>query len=298
MRALKRDEKVHDAIQLVVQKRTRSSVALLSGRKGSGLTDEAIHDLRKKVKMLRSLLRLVRADMGDRRYQRANRCLREANLPLADVRDTKVVLSSCDRLTDRCDSLDTARMHLHERLAKRLEKARARVAASLSTRGTITGKLRTAERLVTDWHASQGSWKSVSHGLRSMYANGRATLRKAAADKSDANLHGLRKRAKDLLYTCEFLRQASPRTRSLSADLKRFTDLLGEHRDLAMVQHALTAGRRAHEDSLCRQLIKLAAREQASLCNRAWKIGVRIYDEPAAAFVSRVHRDWKAWRSN
>src|ERR1700737_1955581 len=98
MRALKRDEKVRDAIQLVVQKSTHASVALLSGIKGSTLTDEVIHDLRKQVKMLRSLLRLERADMGDLRYRRANRCLREASLPLSGVRDAKVVLTSCDRL--------------------------------------------------------------------------------------------------------------------------------------------------------------------------------------------------------
>jgi CHAD domain-containing protein len=108
----------------------------------------------------------------------------------------------------------------------------------------------------------------------------------------------MRKRAKDLLYTCEFLRKASPRTRALAADLKRLTDLLGQHRDLAMLQGAVAAGRLVHEGALHRQLVKLASREQASLCNRVWKIGLRIYDEPAAAFASRVHGDWKAWRNN
>jgi CHAD domain-containing protein len=298
MRALERDEKVHDALQLVVQKSTRASVGLLGGRKGSTVTDEAIHDLRKDIKMLRSLLRLVHTDLGDLRYRRANRCLREASLPLSGVRDAKVVLTSCDRLMKRCDSLDTTRRRLHAELARRLEVARARVAASPGTRTAIAGKLQSAERLITSWRASRGSWKSLSHGLRSMHAKGRDALEKAAANKSDANLHELRKRAKDLLCCGEFLRKASPRARSLSAGLKRLTELLGKHRDLAMMQHALTAERFVHDDSLCRQLVKLASREQASLCNRAWKVGLRIYAEPTGAVVSRVHRDWKAWRSN
>ena len=297
MRALKRDEKVHDAIQLVVQKSTHGSVALLGGHKGSTLTDEAIHDLRKQIKMLRSLLRLVRADMGDRRYGRANRCLREASLPLADVRDAKVILSSCDQLMGRRGSLDTVRMRLHAELARRLEEARSRVAASPATRRAITVKLQTAERLVTGWRTSHSSWKNLSHGLRAIYAKGREALEKAHADKSDPNLHELRKRAKDLLYTCEFLRRASPRAKSLSADLKRLTDLLGKHRDLAMLQHALAAGQLVHAGSLGRQLVKPASRKQASLLNRAWKTGFPIYDPSAAAFVSRIHRDWKAWRS-
>jgi len=131
-----------------------------------------------------------------------------------------------------------------------------------------------------------------------MYAKGRDALKMAAAEKSDANLHELRKRAKDLLYTCELLRKASPRARALFADLKRFTDLLGEHRDLAMLLRVMAAGRLVHEGPLGGQLAKLASREQTSLCNRAWKIGLRIYDEPAAAFVSRVHGDWKSWRNS
>lgn len=298
MRALKRGEKVHDAIQLVVQKTTHASIALLSRGKGSTLTDKAIHDLRKQVKMLRSLLRLVRADMGDRRYERANGCLREASLPLAEVRDAKVVLSSCDQLMGRHDSLDTAHLRLQAELARRLEVSRVRVAAPPATRRTIAMKLQTVERLVTAWRTSHSSWRNLSHGLRTMYAKGREALKKADADKSDANLHELRKRAKDLLYTCEFLRRASPRAKCLSADLKRFTDLLGEHRDLAMLQHAVAARQLVHEGSLSRQLAKLASRKQESLLNRAWKTGFPIYEQSAAAFVSRVHRDWKAWRSN
>jgi CHAD domain-containing protein len=298
MRALKRDENVHDAIQLAIQKSTRASLALLTGGQNSTLTDEAIHDLRKRVKVLRSLLRLVRADMGDRRFRRVNRCLREANLPLSGVRDAKVILISCNRLVGRCNALDTARMRLRKALERRLEEARVRVAASAPTRRIVAGKLRTAARVVSDWRASHGSWKNLSHGLRSMYAKGRDALEMATADKSDANLHELRKRAKDLLYACEFLRNASPRARSAFADLKRFTDLLGEHRDLAMLQHAMAAGRPVCESSLRKQLVKLASREQALLRNRAWKIGLHIYDKSPAALVGRVHRDWKTWRDS
>lgn len=295
MRALGRHEKVDDAIQRIVQKSTRASVTLLAGVKGSTVTDQAIHDLRKRVKMLRSLLRLVRADMGRSRYRRANRCLREANRPLSDARDAKVAVTSCDQLMRRSQSLDTVRGHVHERLARRLE-ARVRVAASPGTRRIITGRLRTAERLVNDWHASQGTWKGISRGLRSMYVKGRDALRKAAADRSDASLHELRKRAKDLLYACELLRKAGPRARSLFTNLKRFTDLLGKHRDLALLQHMVISGGLVDEDAPREKLVKLTSRERASACNRALTLGLRIYHEPPAAFVTRMHRDWKTWR--
>jgi len=296
MRALKRGEKVHDAIRLIVQKSIHTCLTSLIGDKSSTLTDEAIHDIRKQVKVVRSLLKLVRSDMGDRSYRRANRCLREANRPLSDTRDARVILATYNELMDRCGTSAPARMRIQRTLEGRLRKMRARVAGSTQTKRRIAQRLRTAEQLVCDCRASHGSWKKISRGVRNMYAQGRDAFEIAAADKSDANLHELRKRAKTLLYTCTFLRKVGPRPRSMSADLKRFAELLGAHRDLAMLQRAAAPRWLVREGLLREQLAGLAARQQASLCNRAWRVGSRIYGSSATAFVNGLHRDWKAWR--
>jgi CHAD domain-containing protein len=298
MRPLRRNEKIHDAIQLVVQTSTKVSVAWLTDAKAPHLKDEAIHDLRKQLKALRSLLKLVRADLGDWRYRRANRGLRDAGRPLAAVRDAKVILTTCNGIARSCESFDTEGKCMLTALERRLEETRTRIAAAAGTRSTIAGNLRKVEQLVTDWHPSHGSWKSLSLGLRSMYTKGRHALEIATADRSDSNLHELRKRSKDLLYACEFLGKASPRARSAATDLRRFTDLLGKHRDLAMLQGVVTARRRIAEKSFRSRLVKLAAREEAAVRDRALRIGLGIYDESAATFVRRVRRDWKTWRHN
>ena len=296
MRALKRDEKVHDALQLIVQKSIQACLTALTADESSTLTDEAIHDIRKQVKTVRSLLRLMRSDMGDHAYQHASRCLREANRPLSDTRDAKVIFATYNKLMARRNTLTAPRMRIQRTLEGRLRKARARVAGSTQTKRRIAQRLRTAEHLVRHCRASHGSWKNISRGVHNMYAKGRDAFETAAADKSDANLHELRKRAKDLLYTCTFLRKLGPLTRAMSADLKRFTDLLGAHRDLAMLQRASAARWLVRENSLREKIADMAAREQASLCNRAWRIGSRVYGSSPTAFVNRLHRAWKAWR--
>jgi len=255
MRPLRHNENVHDAIQLVVQTSTKASVAWLTGAKAPHLKDEAIHDLRKQLKVLRSLLKLVRADLGDWRYRRANRGLRDAGRPLAAVRDAKVILTTCKTIARSCESFETEGKRTVTALERRLEETRTRFAAAAGTRRTIAGNLRTVEKLVTDWHPSHGSWKNLSRGLRSMYTKGRHALQIATADSSDANLHELRKRSKDVLYACEFLRKASARIRSTATDLKRLTDLLGKHRDLTILQRVVTAGRRMAERSFRSQLM-------------------------------------------
>lgn len=295
---LRRNENIHDAIQLVVQRGTKSCVARLTGRKAPKLADDAIHDLRKQFKALRSLVKLVRDDMGDWRYRSVNRGLRNASLPLSAARDAKVVLTTCNRIVRRCESFNSQGKRMITALERHLEETRVRIAAVADTRRTIAANLRTVERLVTDWHASQGSWKSLSRGLRSMYTKGRHALGIATADSSDDNLHELRKRSKDLLYACAFLRKASPRARRTATALKRFTELLGEHRDLGMLQRAVAEGRRVSERSVRSQLAKLVSREEAALRHRALRIGPGIYDESAATFVGHVHRDWKTWRRN
>lgn len=291
MQPLRSHDNVHDAIQLEVRKSTAASVRLLTGRMSGTLTDEAVHEIRTRIKKLRTLLRLVRSSLGEIRYERAKACLQRASHPLAGVRDAKVMLSTCRRMLRRWDRVDRER--LYGNLQSRLERARLKASPK---RRTLATKLVTVQRLLADWPESPAGWKSLSGGLRREYAAGRNAFEAARSAPTDANFHELRKRAKDLLYTCAFLRKASQHATSLVADLDRFTDLLGTDHDMAILHRAATTGRLVRREPLRGHLSKLAVREQMALRKRAWKIGARIYDDAPAVFAKQIHRDWKKWR--
>lgn len=292
MRALRSHDSVHDAIQLDVRKGTQACARMLIGNMNRKLTDYAVHEIRTRIKQLRSLLKLVRSDLGEPRYQRTKRCLQQVSKPLAGIRDAKVMLSTCDRILQRWDRADRAR--LRTTLQRRLVSARLKT--SPTKRRLLAMKLVTAQRMLADWPESHAGWKSLSRGLRRGYARGRDALEIARSAPSDANFHELRKRAKDLLYTCAFLRKGSPHATSLLTDLRRFTELLGTDHDMAMLQRAAATDRLVRREPLRGHLCRLAVREQIALRELAFRIGARIYNAAPAAFTRRVHRDWKEWR--
>lgn len=231
MRALKHGESVHHAIRLDITRSTEVCVGLLTDSIEMPLADDAVHEIRTRIKKMRSLLQLVRPTLGENRYQHAKQCLQEASRTLAPIRDARVVLRTCEELMHKSPAVH--RSNLHATLQRRLEKARA--TASSTTRRTMAGNLSRILGLTAEWPARQAGWSGLSPGLQRVYAKGREAIETAHSSASDASLHELRKRAKDLLYTCSFLRRASPHAASVVSDLQRLTDLLGTDHDLAVV---------------------------------------------------------------
>ena len=58
--------------------------------------DEAIHDARKALKKVRSLLRLIRPAISKSDYRDENQRFRDAGLPLTQARDLKILIESFD----------------------------------------------------------------------------------------------------------------------------------------------------------------------------------------------------------
>ncbi len=60
--------------------------------------DDVVHDLRKRCKRVRALLRLVRDSLGEDVYKSENRVLRDAARGLSPVRDAVVLIEVHDEL--------------------------------------------------------------------------------------------------------------------------------------------------------------------------------------------------------
>ena len=65
---------------------------------GPDLTDEEVHDVRKRLKKARAALRLLRETIGARRYHRENTALRDAARPFTQIRDAKVLSDTVEKL--------------------------------------------------------------------------------------------------------------------------------------------------------------------------------------------------------
>ncbi|MFN8162877.1 MAG: CHAD domain-containing protein [Solirubrobacterales bacterium] len=257
----------------------------------------SIHGARKDLKKLRSVLRLVREDLGEDLFRTENRRYRDAGRLLSGSRDAEVKLQTVLEL----------RRHFQADFpygasgpwTRTLERERDRASgATGSGPGPQVERARAAieegRELIADWPLGADSWRLVRPGLARSYREGRRALRRTLADPSAENVHRWRKRAKDLWYQLLVLHDAWPDVLGATADqAHELTDLLGDHHDLAVLREDLTGRDAIDEREAFETLIE---RRQAELLAAAVEIGARLYAEKPKAFNRRMRACWDAWR--
>lgn len=247
---------------------------------GGDVSDEDIHDARKKLKSARAKLKLLRAAIGRAAYARENAALRDASRPLGTVRDSKVMLDAVNALLARKGTrsrrvlLDALRGRLHHRHAA----ARADLTAGKRAASTANALTRAARRIGRVRVPTRGA-AVIARGVERIYRSARKALRAAEREPSAANLHELRKQVK-------YLRQAivpyedfgAREAKKIAKRAEAIGDALGEDHDLyVLAEHIASAEASTHTHSasfkdelgtLRRELEKRALKESRKLLRK------------------------------
>jgi CYTH domain-containing protein/CHAD domain-containing protein len=264
-----------------------------AGEEGDALA-EAIHGARKDLKKARAALRLIREELGEKTFKRENRALRDAARLLSASRDAEVKLATLDALVEGAGDPPPGATAL---LREALQADRDRIvgAGSDGVDDAVAAIEEVAGR-VPEWRLHHGGWKLIAPGLDTAYGEGREAFAALGAEPSFDAVHDLRKRGKDLWYQVRLLRDAWEPVLDASADeIHDFTDLLGDHHDLAVLAEDL--GGRPQVGPAQRETLRaLIAARQVELLAEARGTGERIYAEKPKAFGRRLHAYWRAWR--
>jgi predicted CopG family antitoxin len=247
---LKQGESVSDEVRRIARGRIDHAVEALAEA-----SEEGVHEARKDMKKLRSLLRLVRLrGEGDR--------FRDVARELAGARDADVMLATLADLESRYGADAGA-------VRERLEAHRIRTAGGGRARAAeaATAMLEEARGRVGAWPLERDGFDAVEDGLGRIYRRGRRDWRTAAKDPSTENLHEWRKRVKDLWYHCLLLQEAWPPVMRALAD---------DH-DLALLSEF---GAEPLEERIAERRTELQA--------EAFAYGARLYADKPKAFVRRI----------
>ncbi|MBS1886327.1 MAG: CHAD domain-containing protein [Actinobacteria bacterium] len=281
-------------IRRVVVGRLAKATGRLRGadKEGDGLA-EAIHGARKDLKKARAALRLVRGALGKKTYKREARALRDAGMMLSASRDAEVKLGTLDSLVEGGGAPPGATALWREALVA--DRDRIISADSEGIAAAVAAMEAVAAR-APEWEFDQDGWKLLVPGLDTAYREGREAFRSLGEEPTFEAVHELRKRGKDLWYQVRLLREAWPTGLGATAEeIHRFTDLLGDHHDLAVLAIDL-AGREEVEPTHRETLRALIELRQTSLLADAIGSGERIYAEKPKAFTRRLRAYWRAWR--
>ncbi|MCB2076436.1 MAG: CHAD domain-containing protein [Novosphingobium sp.] len=258
---------------------------------------EAVHDVRKRCKKLRGLIRLVRPTLAA--YPQENATFRDIARSISISRDASVLQDTVDHLGSHYrdesgrEALELVRRHL-----ARDSKQQA------ATEGVI-GQLADCRDLLLDacdraeaWELALDGWDAIGQGLAKTYARARKAFVEARETGTAEAHHELRKRIKYHWFHTRVLHGLWPEMMAVRSNLAReLSDLLGLHHDLAVFEMRVAADRDAFGSTEVADIaISLATRRSNELERTFVPRVARLLSQKPCDLHDQWHALWQSWR--
>ena len=270
--------------------------AALSEIDGKELTPEQIvHQVRKRCKKLRALIRLVRPGLAD--YARENAAFRDLARMLSGVRDQDVLIHSCDRIGQHFGKdADADIMYaLCARLATDKEE---RTAGGPDRLADFRNGMVQARERAQMWVIEGDGFAAFAGGLCQGLKRARDAMAHARHDPLPDAMHEWRKHVKYHAYQARLFREIWPEMMQVhTTALSDLADLLGEHHDMAVLQQRLAE--RPHDyggAEAVRHICGLSHELQENIADASFRSGARLLAERPRALAARWESYWQLWR--
>lgn len=290
---LRKRETVSEGVRRIILEQAASIISALSDR--GGALDERIHDVRKRIKRLRAMVRMLELKLDEKTLAACEDTFRSTAHKLAPARDATVVLAAFEEVA--VEVTGGAVERIRELLTEAVRVAKRKALGPEKLAG-LAGTLRTTCEVLSRAGTRDDGWGAVGPGMGESYRSARKHRRTAFADPRPENLHVCRRFSKRLWEQLRLLRKALPKpiVKQLPR-LEKFTDFLGRHHDYHMLQAALReAAAHGLEVAKFPPLQKAIRVEMGRCLKRARKLGALIYALRPKAFGARLHAGWKKWR--
>lgn len=269
----------------------------------------AVHEARKSTKRIRSVLRLLRREVGEKVYSFEDAAMREASRLIAPARDA----------TARVEMMDVIdRIYGHLLVPDALSETRARLESNRQRIHTRTMEdpeivvrvveiFERAHGRYSNWPIDpaardiygvgiRDSFEAIGPGFSDTYATGRERMVDAYRHNSAEKFHEWRKSVKYLRHQMELLTPLWPEVVvGMAITLERVGELLGQDHDLAMLLESLEADGNLCPDPVQRSLIRALANQRRSDLQTAARIlGRRVFAEEPVSIAGRFDVYWES----
>jgi CHAD domain-containing protein len=251
-----------------------------------------IHDARKCLKRLRSLLLLVRRGLPKHGFKTLNRRIQATAKGLASARDTHALIEALEKL-DRELPLPA---EVVKSLRHWLEGRRASAERELD-QGSIaeaTQRLLELRMSVGVLHLEREDFTPLAESLRQSYRSARRAFRQTSAHEHEESFHDWRKgvqrhwRQMQLLAPCW-----RPELTARAEAARNLSQLLGDDHDIALLTQLVTTPTMefgGHAATV--EFLKQCAKRHRRLRKQAGIEGERLFAEPARSLAHRIETYW------
>ncbi len=295
---LQTDETLPDGVRRIARALVDSGLETVRHEKDP---EVAIHELRKRCKESRALLRLVRDEIGNAVYRRENAFFRDLAKPYSDRRDRWVFIECLE------GPLMPGSATADDPVRQILETARTNIMA-YHCRNISPGRpegfeeveanLIEARKRIEGWPIEGNEFRTVRKSLRRVYRRGYDDMLAAKEDPDPEKLHEWRKRVKYLWYHLGFLRPIWAHVvEALADEQHEMSTLLGEDHDIAELRHFLSENPElAGGPDASHAIEGLCASKHESFLQKIWPLGEKLYLETPDVWVDRIGGYWEVSR--
>jgi CHAD domain-containing protein len=241
---------------------------------------ESVHGARRRIKRVRSLLRLLRETLGEERFAAANTSLRTAADALAGQRRAEALVAAAGRLGGG-----------HKGRAAWQSLAEAHAAESEAGGGLAPARASIAEalRVLAAPRLPRRPSPAVAAAFLMTYRKARKRLRQGFETGDAEALHTARKHVIHHLHHIDLLRDHLRRTDGRLAALERLRGALGDLNDLDELSQLAAATGGPLPEPAARSM----AKHRAQLLARAEASAERLFRLKPEAFRKRIGAMWE-----
>lgn len=260
---------------------------------------EAVHQVRKRCKKIRGLVRLVRPCFDN--YRNENRFFRDAAKKLSGLRDAQSVIDCYDQLLNRFqDQIDQDQLaSVRTALVERRQQVADDVSGLRLLLDELRCKLTQARCRARKWKIHGHGFAAIRGGLVKSYGRGRVAMRNAYREPTVENFHEWRKRVKYHGYHASLLRRSWPAMLKPQCRVSsQLSELLGDDHDLAVFRQILQDEDSQLGTASDRQvLFGLVDRRRLEIQAEAHPIGARLFAEKPKQLAARWQSYWSTWKA-
>jgi CHAD domain-containing protein len=291
---LARDEGLAAGLTRVAAGRAEKALERLrESSAGEANSADAVHGARKDMKKLRTVLRLLRDELGAKRYKRENARFRDAARALSETRDAEVKLATLDALAEHADALPEEAVESWRKVLDRDREAATNAARDEPAIAEAISLIEAGLEAIRGWDVEGDSWNLIDAAVTRTYRRGRRAMKAAEKRRGEGDFHEWRKRAKDLWYELRLLSGAwSGPLEATAEEAHNLTEQLGGHHDLALLREDLVGRNLGEEETVA--LEAAIGRHQEELEAAVFPLGHRLYAERPKDFSRRMRRYWSA----
>ncbi|MGB3652892.1 MAG: CHAD domain-containing protein [Rivularia sp. (in: cyanobacteria)] len=296
-------EQTDKAIEQLTEEIKSDNIDSSSNAAAVNERQEAIHDVRKRIKKIRAVVRLVRDELGKEVYKQENNCFRDAGRGLSEVRDAQVLLETFNKLEKHFAEFIKPEgfVDLQQILVEHHQNTCKRVLETENTALEVLADIKNAQERIPNWSLESSNGESIlNNGLQRVYQRGYQACQSIleAEQPTVEEFHDWRKRVKYLWYHLRILRPVwSDIIKEWASQTHKLAEYLGDDHDLAVLHQFVNNRQEMLTNKAELEVVNsLINRRRKQLQSAAKSLGQRIYVESPEVFSDRIQGYWQIWQ--